>query len=185
MPEYPIAENYSLETFLSKGGVITYGTLVLENELRISTPTDPLFVIEIAPATSLGAIIQSNSTLSKNAVVVAMSGSIFVGYGNSSLPSKEYNVYTDITASQYVYNASWLYPLCMAPLDTTIFDQFNGGTYANLLKANTSAHPFVVSILNHYEVWYANGGSSFYAILPFSPLTGTSTMYDVQVYFCL
>lgn len=181
MSEYPIAEDYSLDTFMRKGGKLSYNITAFETELRLSTATNPIFIVEIAPATSLGEILALNNTIGVNSVVVAMSGSVHRGYLNSSTPSREYNVITDIPASQAMYQAAWLAPLCMVPLDSTVFDQFYGPTYAALLEANTTTgHPYAVSLLEHYVVWYNNGGKNFFAMLPFSPNSATSTMYDLQ-----
>ncbi len=38
-----------------------------------------------------------------------MAGSIYLGYGNSSHPSKEYYIVDDISAAQMVFNSSWVY----------------------------------------------------------------------------
>jgi hypothetical protein len=39
--------------------------------------------------------------------------------------------------------------------------------------------------VKHYTTWYNNGGKDFGAIKPFSPSTGTSTMYDpLAAYMC-
>lgn len=141
-----------------------------------------MYIIEIAPATSLGGILMSSPpSISSNCAVVAMSGSIYNGYGNGSV-SAEYNVHEDITASQAVYNASWLFPLVTAPLDTTVWDQFMLPIYSLLLAANASggASPYASSLMANYEAWYNGGGKGFSAIKPFTLTTGTSTLYDVQ-----
>jgi inosine-uridine nucleoside N-ribohydrolase len=182
MPEYPIAAATDLTSYVAKGGRVSWGTGALLAELQAASPQAPLFVIEIAPETSLAAVLTSSPALAANVVVSAMSGSVFAGYKNGTV-SKEYNVAIDISASQIMYSAAYTAPLFMHPLDTTVFDQFVGDTYGLLLKANGSS-ACASSLLRHFECWYQNGGEHYYAMLPFSPYAGpnqgTSTMYDVQ-----
>jgi len=180
MPMYPWAKNYSLNTFKEHGGVIYEGTSAFAKILEQSTPTDPVYIVEIAPVNSLGDILIRNPKLAANSICVAMSGSVYKGYLNSPSPSAEYNVVTNITSSQAMYNAVWHTPLYTAPLDTCNFDQWNGDVYKELLAANNSAHPYVQILLETYQVWYDNGGRNSGAMLPFSPTTGTDVLYDAQ-----
>ena len=181
-PECPAAEDYDLSTF---PGVLTNGTDKMRDLLAASTPEQPIFIVEISPATSLGRVVYEEPTLAANAVVCAMSGSIYRGYGNSSGPQAEYNVKEDILAAQALYNASWAWPMATAPLDTTVWMQFFAPQYTSLLAANNSDHAYASLLVKHYTTWYINGGKDFGAIKPFSPSTGTSTMYDpLAAYMC-
>eukprot|EP01116_Phalansterium_solitarium_P015518 TRINITY_DN3434_c0_g1_i1.p1 TRINITY_DN3434_c0_g1~~TRINITY_DN3434_c0_g1_i1.p1 ORF type:complete len:351 (-),score=91.99 TRINITY_DN3434_c0_g1_i1:10-1062(-) len=180
VPQYPWAADFDLKQFVAKGGQLSYGVGSLAKAMASGTPTSPIHVVEIAPATSVGSVLASAPTLAAGCRCFAMSGSVNVGYMNSSKIDAEYNVHEDITASQFMYNASWAVPLATAPLDTTIFEQWNGDVYAAFLAANDTAHPFVQVLLQAYQVWYDNGGKNAGALLPFSPSTGTSTMYDPQ-----
>ena len=103
MPQYAAAAGVSLQTdWVDRGGILLDGVEKFSQLMASSTPDDPVVVIEIAPATSLGQVLAANPSLSANAICVAMSGSIYHGYGNSSGPDKEYNVVQDIPASQYM-----------------------------------------------------------------------------------
>ena len=184
-PEWPLASNYDLNTFVAKGGRISRGLARMAQVMAGGTPTAPVFVTEIAPASSLGGVLMSEPGLAAGVTVVAMSGSVRAGYGNSSTIDAEYNVRINISASQAMYSAKYAYPLVTAPLDTTVFDQFMGETYGGLLTANASGQsPYASSLLAHYVAWFSNGGKNYGAMLPFSPYAGatqgTSTMYDVQ-----
>jgi hypothetical protein len=181
MPEWPLAKDYNLSTFLAKGGKISQGLTRMAQVMASGTPAAPVFVTEIAPASSLGGVLMGAPALAAGVAVVAMSGSVRAGYGNSSTIAAEYNVRVNISASQAMYSAEYASPLVTAPLDTTVFDQFNGATYGALLIANASGEsPYASSLLAHYEAWYANGGKNYGAMLPFSPFAGptqgTSTM---------
>jgi len=182
MPEYPWAQDYSLDTFKEHGGTVTLGTSALLAEMQRATPTDPTYIIEIAPANSLGDILldPSNAVFAKNCICVAMSGSVYRGYENASTPTQECNVVRNISSSQAMYNTVWLRPLVTAPLDSTNFEQWNGKFYQPFLRANNSDHLFVQILLENYQVWYDNGGKSRGDLLPYSPTTGTQTNYDAQ-----
>ena len=80
-----------------------------------------------------------------------------------------------------IFNASWAY-FGLAPLDTTIFMQFYGPILERFYSyRNQSKH--VQLIIDSYTVWYNNGGKHNGALKPFSPETGTSTMFDVLAAF--
>lgn len=180
MPQYEYASNFSLADFQARGGTVVSGTDLMAAILGTSAPSDPVVVIEIAPATSLGDVLSAQPSLANRALCVAMSGSIRVGYDNSSTPAAEYNVKTDIAASQFVYNSTWLSPLVTAPLDTTIFDQFFDPVYTFLLAGATPNHLYATTLMAHYTAWYNGGGKGYGAFRPFNLSTGTDTLYDLQ-----
>lgn len=181
MPQYGIAANFSFAAFEANGGTILNDSGAYFTQLmRNATADAPLYIIEIAPATSLGDILAANASLAQHCILTAMSGSVHVGYGNSSVPSAEYNVVQDIAASMHAYGAEWLQPMATAPLDTTIFMQFQDAEYQTLRAANDSGHPLAFALLANYEAWYYGGGRHDYALKPFSPATGTDTLYDLQ-----
>ena len=153
MNQLPAAEGFQLSDFVAAGGKVYYGEDYLAGLMGASTPIDPLFVVEIAPATSLGDTVRANPSLAANVIVTAMSGSVYHGYGNSSSPEAEYNVRVDVAASQAMYAASWLSPLMMAPLDTSGLLRCIAPEWANLIAANNSAHPYAQELLRNYKVW--------------------------------
>ena len=135
-------------------------------------------VIEIAPEISLAHVIKRlQPEVLRYIRLFAMTGSIHRGYKNSSRPSIEYNIVVDISAAHTVFSAPWTY-FGLAPLDTTIFAQFDGSLWQLFLSyGNQSKH--VQLVIDSYTVWYNNGGKRVAALKPFSPEIGTSTMYDV------
>lgn len=184
-PQYWVAANYTLDDYVAAGGRVSWGVGAFEALVADATPDNPLYILEIAPATSLAAVLAANPAGAASCVVVAMSGSVTRGYFNSTTITHEYNVATDIPASVAMYAANWAAPMLTAPLDTTDFMQFGGATYAALLAANNSAHTYVSTLLANYVAWYEGGGSKFAAMLPFSPTTGTDTLYDLQAAWML
>ena len=153
MRQLPAADGFSLNDFVSAGGTVYYGTEKMAEILATGTPSNPIYVVEIAPATSLGSVVSANPTLANNVLLSAMSGSVYHGYGNRSSPSAEYNVKTDIPASQHMYNSTWVAPLLMTPLDTSgllhcIAPEFNA-----LFAANNSAHKYAQTLIKNYIIW--------------------------------
>jgi len=151
----------------------------------------PIHYIEIAPVTSLGTVLTNKPQLASKLTVFAMNGEIDVGYGNATGPEVEWNVLVDVPASRTMYAAAPQYTplegsgvaagLITSPLDSTIFQQWNGPLWQHFLRYNdTTNHPLAALLVSAYTHWYNAGGKGNGAILPYSPLTGTSTMYDAQ-----
>ena len=153
VPQFGAVGDYSLEQFVADGGTVLQGTDALAGLMRAATPADPLFVVEIAPATSLGGVVWAEPALAANVIVAAMSGSVYHGYGNSSAPEAEYNVYVNVTASQKMYAASWLSPLMTAPLDTSGLLQCSAPEYTDLLAAGAAGRAYSTMLLRNYGVW--------------------------------
>ena len=150
MNQLPAVGDFELSDFVAAGGIVYYGTDYLAGLMAEATPEEPLFVVEIAPVTSLGGILERTPGLAANVIATAMSGSVYKGYGGSPIPSAEYNVVRNISASQAMYNASWLSPLMTAPLDTSGLLHCQAPEWGQLIAANTSAHPYV-------QVWRREG----------------------------
>lgn len=175
MCEYPWAANYTLDQFEKDGGkVYENGEEALLNEMQKANSDNIYNIIEIAPETSLGHVIPRLQPETLRYIrLFAMAGSVHSG--------KEYNIASDISAAQTVFNSSWAY-FSLSPLDTTVYMQFYGAEWQTFRSfINKSKH--VELIMNSYTVWYNNGGKHFGARIPFSPENGTSTMYDVLAAF--
>lgn len=183
MFEYEWAQDYTLNQFQSDGGIVyDDGEDALLKEMQKANSNNIYNVIEISPTTSLGHALQRlDPEKLKYIRLFAMAGSVYRGYDNSSQPSKEYNIVVDIPAAQIVFNTSWAY-FGLAPVDTTIFMQFYGPEWQTFLSFyNQSKH--VQLLIDSYTVWYNNGGKHNGALKPFSPASGTSTMFDVLAAF--
>ena len=192
-----VPPSFTLASYAAQGGaVVADGIPALVQLLRDYQfdGSNAIHYVEIAPASSLAALLQADPSLSAKLSVFAMSGCIAVGYGNVSQQEAEYNVVTDTAASQLVYSFAPYYApalpdvpssagLLISPLDSTIFIQFTGALWSSFLQHNDSAHPFVTTLLTAYQAWYDYGGKGNGALLPYSPSIGTSTMYDVQAAF--
>ena len=171
MNQLPAAAGFELSDFVNAGGTVYYGEAYFASLLAEATPQDPLFVVEIAPVTSLGGILKASPELAANAITTAMSGSVYKGYGGSPHPSAEYNVVQNVSASQAMYNAQWLSPLMTAPLDTSGLLHCKAPEWGDLIAANNSAHPYVQVLLRNYQIWCN--------CFP-TPSGESDTLYDAQ-----
>jgi len=153
MKQLPVAEGFELSDFVAAGGTVYYGTDYLAELLASGTPENPIHVVEIAPATSLGGVIKENPTLAANVILSAMSGSVYHGYTNSSYPEAEYNVRMDIPASQEMYRARWLAPMLMTPLDTSGLLRCIAPEFSALISANNSEHIYAKTLIKNYDIW--------------------------------
>ena len=156
VPQLPVVGDFSLADFTAAGGVLYHGTDFLAGLMQAATPTDPLFIVEIAPATSLGGIVKAQPSLAANVITTAMRGSVYHGYGNSSAPEAEYNVYVNVSASQAMYASSWLSPLMTAPLDTSGLLRCSTPEFDDLLAAAASPahdHMYAEVLVKNYRVW--------------------------------
>lgn len=128
-PLYDWAADMDLRRY--RGVVHADGVAALADVLRRSAV--PVVILEIAPAGNIQALLDREPAMAQRARVIAMSGSLYRGYGNSSTPSAEYNVIDNVPASQAMYAARWAEPLLIAPLDTCGVAQLVGPTYRQLL----------------------------------------------------
>ena len=179
-PQWPWVGDYNLSQY--PGPVALDGVSALMRELDNASAMDPLWILSISPMGNLAAALQRSPQASSRARVVSMSGSLFKGYSGTPPPDAEYNVAQNISAAQRVYEAIWSDFPVTGPLDTTQFFQIGGDVYQRFLKgAGLPSNVIASVLLENYQVWYDNGGSSEQALQPFSPTVASSTNYDLQV----
>jgi len=163
--EWPWVGNYTLDDY--PGEVELDGIAALEKELRAASPEDPVWIVAIAPTGNIGALLRRSPELAANARIVAMSGSVYVGYDMRPPISAEYNVKENITTSQLMYNASWAAPTITAPVDTSGYFQVTGEAYSLFYDAATrpGSPPYLAlarTLLDNYVVRHSplQGGCS-------------------------
>lgn len=153
--QWPWVGNFTFDDY--NGTVLLDGISALENELRAASPTDPVWIVAIAPTGNIGALLNSSPELAANARIVAMSGSILVGYNLNPPISAEYNVKENTTTSQLMYAAHWAAPTVTAPVDTSAYFQVTGDAYAEFYKAATepsdpAQYQLARMLLENYQV---------------------------------
>jgi len=117
----------------------------------IMTSPEPVTLIAIGPTPNLAEALQREPRIADNVRVIAMSGSVDVGYGGSPKPEPEYNVRAHVAGARAMYEASW--DLLIAPLDTAGTVQLRGELYQRVLR---SEKPLIRALLENYRIWAAN-----------------------------
>jgi len=111
----------------------------------------PITLIVIGPAPNIEEALKREPGIARKATIVAMSGSVYRGYGNKSKPEPEYNVKDHVSSTAAMYKAGW--PVLIAPLDTAGLIQLDGEPYR---KVFTSPNPLCKTLMENYQVWLKN-----------------------------
>ncbi len=162
------AKNYELEN---------YSSTIHEDGIQamidmINAANKPMTLIVVGPCPNIEIALDRSPEIVQKTRVIAMSGSVDKGYGNSPSPDAEYNVRDAISASQAMYNADW--DLTIAPLDTAGLVHIEGEKYQNLVRTE---NPIINTLMENYKVWAEKGNHRI------DPQIRSSTLFDtVAVY---
>lgn len=173
-PLFDWAKDYNLTDY--KGGIFSDGvnkmaSVITESEENIE-------IIAIAPATNFPSLLQRFPDVIKQAEVKAMSGSVYRGYDNSSVPTAEYNVQHCPSCSAAMYEAKW--NVTTTPLDTCGVVTLSGNSWDVLLN---STNPVSSVLMESYIYWCLH--SHTYHPCSVIPGSNTDVFYDpVAVYLC-
>lgn len=141
------AEGYDLNDY---PGVVYEDGVQAMIDVIMESP-GPVTLIAIGPTPNLADALEREPRIIENVRVIAMSGSVDVGYGGSPEPEPEYNVRADIAGSRAMYEAPW--DLLIAPLDTAGTIQLRGDLYQQVLH---SEKPSIQALLENYRIWADN-----------------------------
>ena len=144
MPQAPWAEGYDLEGY--RGGILEDGVGAMIDLIHQSA--DKVVLLVVGPAPNIGEALRRDPSIAEKARVVAMSGSVDLGYNGAPEPAAEYNVRAAVAGSRALYGAGW--DLLIVPLDTAGRVQLRGELYRRLL---TSDSRMVQALLASYRVW--------------------------------
>jgi inosine-uridine nucleoside N-ribohydrolase len=114
----------------------------------------------IGPQTNIAEALKREPEIAKKARVVAMAGSVYVGYQGKPEPQPEWNVLKDVAAARAVFAAPW--EVVYAPLDVCGTLTLEGARYEAVAN---SEHPLAKVTIENYEGWknrkhYAANASS-------------------------
>ena len=144
LPQSAWAGDYALDSY--PGRVDADGITALIDAIMGSP--QPVVLIVIGPAPNIAEALEREPAISRKARVVAMSGSIDVGYADKPQPDAEYNVRVDPAATRAMYGAGW--DVLLAPLDTCGIIRLTGERYQ---RVATSPKPTLVELMANYRVW--------------------------------
>jgi inosine-uridine nucleoside N-ribohydrolase len=136
--------DYTLERY--KGKVIEDGVGAMID--AITGSPKPVTLCIIGPQTNLKAALERSPAIAKNARVVCMAGSVYIGYDGKEGRAPEWNVFRDIPAARAVFAAPWA--ITMAPLDVCGTLRLEGARYAAVAS---SKNPRAAVTIANYEQW--------------------------------
>lgn len=136
--------DYSLASY--KGTVKEDGVGAMIDAIHASTV--PVTLIVLGPQTNLKAALERAPDIAQKARVVAMAGSVNIGYNGKQGRQPEWNVFKDIAAARAVFGAPW--EITIAPLDLCGQLVLSGEHY-KWVEKSTSARAKVV--MENYRDW--------------------------------
>jgi inosine-uridine nucleoside N-ribohydrolase len=125
----------------------------------IAACAEPITIIALGPLTNLAAALERDPSIAERARVVAMLGSVRVGYRGSAEPVPEYNVKVDVAACRAVLAAPW--EVTITPVDTCGSILLRGDDYLRVCAATNDR--LVGALLMTYREWLdaADAGELF------------------------
>jgi len=114
----------------------------------VKSAPNPVTILVIGPQTNLKEALRRDPSIAANARIVAMAGSVAIGYNGKETPDAEYNVARDVEAARAVFAAPW--EITIAPLDVCGTLVVSGDRYA---KIKTSQSPRARTVIENYDLW--------------------------------
>jgi len=132
----------------------------------------PVTLIAVGPMPNVAAALAREPRIARHTRLVAMAGSVRVGYDGGTPPSAEWNVKADVPAARRVLAGGW--PVTITPLDTCGLVRLEGEQYRAVREAT---NPVAATVIQNYRIWCASGQD------PRAADTHSSTLFDtVAVY---
>ncbi len=119
---------------------------------RILASEKPITLCVIGPQINIREALRREPAVARKARVVAMAGSIYIGYNGRQGREPEYNVRRDIEAARAVFAAPW--GIVLTPLDCCGTLKLTGDRYA---QVSQSKAPRAATVIANYDAW-ANRG---------------------------
>ena len=165
--QMPWAKDYDLESYpgtIHEDGIGAMIDCIMKSDREIA-------LIVIGPAPNIEIALRREPRIAKKARVIAMSGSVHLGYGGKKEIDAEYNVAKYPPGTAAMYAAEW--DVTITPLDTAGLVHLRGEKYQRLLECKTA---LATTLLDNYRVWAGEDGKE-------ATKTRSSTLFDpVAVY---
>ena len=114
----------------------------------VAACAEPTTIIALGPLTNLAAALERDPSIASRTRVVAMLGSVRVGYHGHVEPVPEYNVKVDVDAVRAVFAAPW--SVTITPVDTCGTVLLRGDAYQ---RVRAAPDPMVQRLLASYREW--------------------------------
>jgi inosine-uridine nucleoside N-ribohydrolase len=140
-------KNYDLKAY--PGKVHPDGVQAIVDTIMNSPQTVTL--ICIGPVPNIAEALKREPRIAQHARIVAMAGSVRVGYNGAKPPQAEWNVKCDPKAMQSVFAAPW--DITITPLDTCGLVILSGDRYRRVREATDRN---VADVIANYRIWLVN-----------------------------
>ncbi len=114
----------------------------------IQAAPSPVTLLLIGPQTNIREALRREPGIVKKACIVAMAGSVEIGYNGKKGREPECNVVVDAAAARAVFDASW--DITMVPLDGCGTLILKGDHYARVAQSDA---PRAKTVIDNYKLW--------------------------------
>ena len=120
----------------------------------------PITICVLGPQTNIAEALKRAPEIANKARIVAMAGSVHIGYRGNPDPQPEWNVLKDVAAARAVFAAPW--DITFAPLDVCGNLTLEGEPYETVANSD---NPLAQVTMANYGIWkhrkqYAENASS-------------------------
>jgi inosine-uridine nucleoside N-ribohydrolase len=136
--------DFSLKDY--RGKVYEDGVQAMIDHIRAAEHRITLCVI--GPETNVAEALRRAPEIAEKARVVAMAGSVYVGYNGARERAAEWNIIKDVAAAKAVFKAPW--EITLAPLDLCGTLRLQGPLYQRVADAAT---PLARVVRENYDAW--------------------------------
>lgn len=136
--------DYALESY--PGEVHEDGVQALIDAIHASP--EPVTLVVIGPVPNIREALKRDPSIADKARIVAMAGSVDVGYGGDPKPCPEWNVVADVPSYRALFAAPW--EITIAPLDSCGQVILSGDDYQRVVS---SANPRAEAVIANYDQW--------------------------------
>lgn len=145
-PQEAWVSGYDLASY--PGTVHEDGVAALIDTIMLSP--EPITLICIGPVPNIGAALEREPRIARNARFVGMHGSVRRGYQGSAEVHAEYNVKQHTNSCQQAFTAPW--EMTITPLDTCGLVVLDGERYRRVRQCQD---PVIRALMQNYDAWAA------------------------------
>lgn len=114
----------------------------------IHASSEPVTLLVLGPQMNLKAALERAPDIAQKARVVAMAGSVYMGYNGKEGRQPEWNVVCDVAAARAVFAAPW--EITIAPLDLCGTLTLSENRYRRVAESDS---PLAQVVMENYAIW--------------------------------
>ncbi|OGV49121.1 MAG: hypothetical protein A2017_08010 [Lentisphaerae bacterium GWF2_44_16] len=152
--DYEKPENKRQMNWVKDYDLKSYGGKVFSNGIDamiefIMAAEETVTIICIGPGTNIAAALEKEPRIAEKCFFAGMHGSIHWSHRKENKVIPEYNVVSDISAAQKIFEANWK-DIIITPLDTCGRIKLKGNLYESIREADDIV---LKTLIENYEIW--------------------------------